>query len=177
VLGRIENPSISGDTMETMARAIDNRDVRGTVLTTYVGPIGNRDTLAQAAEILLGMDEVTTVLVFGRHEETVYLSARARGAEIDLGETVRLAYGQIGSAGGHADMAGAQIPLRSILALPADGEEDVDDVVEDVVVERFLETIESRPASLTGRFDTGVDEGIVSSEPHGTLFGSRGDEE
>ncbi|MFD1587444.1 bifunctional oligoribonuclease/PAP phosphatase NrnA [Halorientalis brevis] len=110
-LERIESPSISGDTMETVASAISNRERRGAVLTSCVDGLGDRDALAQAADQLLDLDGINATVVFGVIDGVIYVSGRARGTDLDLGETLRDAFDQIGSAGGHADMAGAQIPV------------------------------------------------------------------
>jgi nanoRNase/pAp phosphatase (c-di-AMP/oligoRNAs hydrolase) len=110
-LERIESPSISGETFEVIAAAISNREQRGSVVTTYVGQITDRDALAQAADRLLALEGVSTTVVYGVIEGVIYVSGRARGTELDLGETLRDAFDQIGSAGGHADMAGAQIQM------------------------------------------------------------------
>jgi nanoRNase/pAp phosphatase (c-di-AMP/oligoRNAs hydrolase) len=144
-LDRVESPSVSPDTFETMARAIRNRCVEESVLATCVGSLSDRDALAQAADLLLDMEGVTTTLVYGFRDGTVYVSARARGTDIDLGETMRAAFGQIGSAGGHADMAGAQIPLGLLGEVEDEEEESLTCVVSDVITERFFETIRSTP--------------------------------
>ena len=142
-LRRVESPSMTADTIETIGRAISNRSVSSDVLTTCVGEIADRDTLAQAADRLLDMEGVCITLVFGYTGETVFVSARARGTEIDLGEVLRDAFAQIGSAGGHADMAGAQIPV-GMLAEEATGEER-DEIIAEVVSERFLEALGVTP--------------------------------
>ena len=148
-LERIESPSASVETFEILARATAERDVRDGVLTTYVGDIGDRDALAQAADRLLGMESVSTTLVFGRMEETVFASARARGSGLDLGEALRKAFDQIGSAGGHADMAGAQIPIG---ALVEEDDESPDAAVREALTDRFYETLgvgtDSAPAPV-----------------------------
>ncbi|WP_335999289.1 DHH family phosphoesterase [Halorientalis halophila] len=118
-LDRIESPSISGDTFETIARAIGNRDRRGPVLTSFVGELTDRDALAQAADRLLDLEGIQATVVYGLMDGVVYVSGRARGTDLDLGETLRSAFDQIGSAGGHADMAGAQIPVTDTALDPA----------------------------------------------------------
>ncbi|USZ68753.1 DHH family phosphoesterase [Halorussus salilacus] len=147
MLERVESPSVSADTFETIARAIRNRRIEGTVLASCVGSLSDRDALAQAADQLLNMDRVTTTLVYGFRDGTVYVSARARGTDVDLGETLRAAFGQIGSAGGHADMAGAQISLGLLGEVEAEEESSLADVVSDVVTDRFFETIQSAPSA------------------------------
>jgi nanoRNase/pAp phosphatase (c-di-AMP/oligoRNAs hydrolase) len=144
----IESPTISADTLETVGRAIENRRTEGAVLLSGVGEIGGRDALAQAADRLLDLEDVNATLVFGVLEGTIHVSARARGADIDLGETLRDAFGQIGSAGGHADMAGAQIALGVLEAETA--EASLDTVVEDLVTERFLAAVRTGDHELLG---------------------------
>ena len=135
-LERIESPRVSVETMEILASAIVNQDVRDGVLSSYVGTISDRDALAQAADQLLTMEGVSTTLIFGTMDDTVFASARARGTELDLGEALREAFDQIGSAGGHANMAGAQIPVGVLID---DGEADT--AIRDVISERFFETV------------------------------------
>jgi nanoRNase/pAp phosphatase (c-di-AMP/oligoRNAs hydrolase) len=163
LLDRVESPAVSPDTLNTLGRAIRNRDVRGSALASCVGPVNDRDALAQAADRLLDLQGVSTTLVYGYEEDdappgdgdgsfpdgTVYVSARARGTTLDLGETLRLAFDDLGSAGGHADMAGAQLRLsalgRDILEL--DGDERTA-AVEAVVSETFFDAVEERPREV-----------------------------
>ncbi|MFB6307765.1 MAG: DHH family phosphoesterase [Haloarculaceae archaeon] len=146
-LQRIEDPSMSPETMETIGDAIRNREREGSVLLSGVGRLSDRDALSQAADRLLDLEGINATIVYGVREGTIYVSARARGADIDLGETLRDAFGRIGSAGGHADMAGAQITL-GVLESVEDREEDLEAIVHDVITDRFLDALESRSNRL-----------------------------
>jgi len=141
-LERIESPSISPSTFETIAAAIRNRRIEGEILLSSVGRLADRDALAQAADRLLMLENVTTSVVYGFTDGTIYVSARARGAEIDLGETLRDAFDQIGSAGGHVDMAGAQITM-GVLEATDERKESLAEIVESVVADRFLEAVDA----------------------------------
>jgi nanoRNase/pAp phosphatase (c-di-AMP/oligoRNAs hydrolase) len=170
VLDRVEAPSVSPDTFETIARAIRNREVRGEALASSVGEIRDRDALAQAADRLLNMEGVTTTLVYGFMDGTVYASGRARGADLDLGETLRDAFDQIGSAGGHADMAGAQIPLGILGEVGGDSSDSLADVVRESISGRFFETLPDAPAAPAlgddlAREVPGLDLSAAASEP------------
>ena len=133
---------------ETLARAIRDRDVRGDVLASNVGALRDRDALAQAADHLLNMEGIHVAVVYGFKGGTVYVSGRARGTDVDLGETLRDALDPIGSAGGHADMAGAQVPL-GILADAVDGStEELSQVVTEVISGRLFETLEDATTLL-----------------------------
>jgi len=148
-LERIESPSITSSVVETLATAIQRRDVRGSALATCVGEITDRDALAQAADDLLNMEGISTVLVYGYTDEMIYVSGRTRGGVVDLGETLREALDQIGSAGGHANMAGAQLPL-GILTDLCDSDE-LPGVVHDLVAGRFFAALDepAEPAEPT----------------------------
>jgi len=149
-LRQIESPSMSTETLQIIANAIGNRRREGSVLLSCVGRIGDRDALAQAAERLLELEDVVTTVVYGVMDGDIYVSARARGTDVDLGETLRDAFGRIGSAGGHADMAGAQVEL-GVLESVEDRDESLMEIVEAVVSERFLEALEARATqTVTG---------------------------
>ncbi|MHC3439420.1 DHH family phosphoesterase [Natrialbaceae archaeon A-gly3] len=167
VLERIEAPTVEGETYETIARAIKNRTRRDAVVVASAGWITNRDALPQAAEQLLTMEGVDTTLVFGFLEEMVFVSARSRDKDVDLGETLRDAYDAIGSAGGHADMAGAQLEIGMLAGTDDEREADsLRDVVEEVLTDRFFEAIRTAPGTPVGAysqtsellFSTGVDD-------------------
>lgn len=142
VLEQIESSQVSADTLETIGAAIRSRETDGAVTFTAVQHIQDRDALAQAAEMLLQLEGITTVGVAGTTEDMVYFSARTSDKTIDIGDAVRLAFDRIGSAGGHEDMAGAQIPREGRGGLPVDDEDFVP-----VLKARFLEgiTVASRP--------------------------------
>jgi nanoRNase/pAp phosphatase (c-di-AMP/oligoRNAs hydrolase) len=174
LLDRVESPAVSPETLDTFGAAIRDRDVRGSVLVTCVGPVSDRDALAQAADRLLDLQGVATTLVFGYRRDdpvddgpadgTIYASARARGTTLDVGETLRLAFDEIGSAGGHADMAGAQVPLsaigRDLLELSGD---DLAAAVREVVADTFFDAVRERPREVLG------DQEFSLSSPAGKL--------
>ncbi len=151
ILDQVETPSMSAETLETMARAITNREVSDSVLVSYIEDLHERDALAQAADQLLDIEGVRTTLVYGIIEGTVYCSGRTRGTALDLGETLRDAFDQIGSAGGHADMAGAQISL----GLLSDSDEAaLSDIVHDVIADRFFDALDTRSGRTPGTVAT-----------------------
>mgnify|MGYP000002911921 FL=1 len=144
-LQRIENPSMSPETLETIGCAIRNRARHGPVVITGVDGLRSRDALAQAADRLLNIEDVTTTVVYGIDEGTIYVSARTRGADLDIGEALRDAFGPIGSAGGHADMAGAQIEAGSFeYGGAASDEHPLVEIVDEVITNRFLNVVEAR---------------------------------
>lgn len=111
VLEQLTSPDISTETLDIIGEAIRNRKVKGSILITTVGMVRDRDTLTQAADYLLRLEGITTVLVIGISEDKILLCARNRDIRLNIGEVMVRAYGDIGSAGGHAHAAAAEIPL------------------------------------------------------------------
>ncbi|MFB6361031.1 MAG: bifunctional oligoribonuclease/PAP phosphatase NrnA, partial [Halobacteriales archaeon] len=142
LLEQVESPSVTADTFDTIARAITRRVRADSVVASCVRSIHDRDALAQAADELLKLDGIATAMVFGFMDGTVYVSARSQGADVDIGEVLRQAFGQIGSAGGHIDMAGAQLPMGILGEVEAgEGAADVEAALEETLIDRFFEVL------------------------------------
>jgi len=139
ILDRIETPAISTETLDVFGEAIRNRKIKGSYLITNVGTLRDRDALAQAADYLLNLEGVTTVLVYGIGEDQIYLSARSNDIRMNLGKSMQDAFGESGSAGGHATMAGAQIPL-GVFSDTKD-RQALMKISEEVVMKRFFAAI------------------------------------
>ncbi|WP_423792135.1 DHH family phosphoesterase [Methanocaldococcus indicus] len=108
LLDMIENPEISTEVMEVIAKAIMNRKViKGNIALAYVGEITNRDALPQAADFLLKMEGINTTFVFGIVGDEIHISARTKDLRLNLGEILNKAFG----GGGHQTKAAAAIPL------------------------------------------------------------------
>ncbi len=111
LLSQIETPSMSPEAMDVLGVAIRNKKIEGSYLISNVGFIHDRDTLPQAADYLLKLEGISTVLVFGITDDRIFISARSKDIRINIGDAVQKAFGEIGSAGGHQKTAAAQIPL------------------------------------------------------------------
>lgn len=109
-LGQLETPPMSLETMDIIGRAIRNKEIRGSYLASFVEFISDRDALPQAAEMMLQLEGVNTVLVFGINDDKVQLSARSRDTRVNLGMLMQSAFGKLNS-GGHATMAAGSINL------------------------------------------------------------------
>lgn len=110
LLEKIETPPLSAETVDTLGKAIRNREQYGSFVITSVDFIRDRDTLPQAADFLLRLEGVATVIVFGIVEDVIHISARTTDVRVNLGDALERAFGKQ-HAGGHAKMAGGQIKL------------------------------------------------------------------
>ena len=76
-----------------------------------IGDIDNPDMIGEVADILLRHETVDWVMCFGRLEKRLLLSLRTQDKNLSAGKVVRRIVQKIGTGGGHASMAGGQIPL------------------------------------------------------------------
>lgn len=139
LLGQIESPTLSHDTFDDIGMAIRNRRQHGAIVVSYLGAISDRDTLAQAADWLLHLQDIETVLVYGIDDQTIHCSGRHRG-KLSLDEVFRSAFDDIGSAGGHEDMAGAQIPIGYLYGDQEDKSRDT--VIQETIEQLFLDAVD-----------------------------------
>jgi nanoRNase/pAp phosphatase (c-di-AMP/oligoRNAs hydrolase) len=110
-LEQVESPSMSPETLDVLAEAIQKREVQGSHLVSNAGFIRDRDALTQAASHLLNLEGITTTAVFGIAEDTIYLSARSKDIRMNIGKVLQDAFGDIGEAAGHSTQASVEIPL------------------------------------------------------------------
>jgi nanoRNase/pAp phosphatase (c-di-AMP/oligoRNAs hydrolase) len=138
ILNRLEIPSKSTESIDILGEAIKNRQIKGSYLISNVGTIRDRDTLAQAADYLLTLEGITTTLIFGLGEDTIYISGRSRDDRINIGKILADAFGA-DKAGGHAMLAGAQIPL-GVFSGTKD-KQTLLKLADEAIVKRFLTVI------------------------------------
>ena len=113
LVGRLQSPAVSPEALDVLARAIRGSKLKGGYLITYVGEVKDRDLIALTADFLLKREGVMTAFVYGICGDIVHASARTNDVSLHLGQVLKQAFLPIGTAGGHARMAGTQIPLRA----------------------------------------------------------------
>ncbi|WP_276259783.1 DHH family phosphoesterase [Haloglomus litoreum] len=138
-LRRLASPPVTGATADALGTAIDNREVRGSVLISHVGRTGERDALPQAADYLVELEGVQTAVIFGIVENCLELSGRTTDSRIHVGEVLAEAFDDVGSAGGHREMAGGRVPLG--LFADASADERLVGFVEGIVTDRLVEAM------------------------------------
>ncbi|MFD1513404.1 DHH family phosphoesterase [Halomarina rubra] len=136
LLRTLATPSVSGATVDAIAEAIRTRDVRGSVLISHVGRTSERDALPQAADYLATLEGIQTAVVFGIIDDSIHMSARSTDPRIHVGSLLREAFSNVGSAGGHREMAGGEVPL-GVFAGYEDEERLVSMVVQ-VITDRLV---------------------------------------
>jgi nanoRNase/pAp phosphatase (c-di-AMP/oligoRNAs hydrolase) len=129
VLEQVESPSMSPETLDVLAEAITNRQVKGSHLVSNAGFVTDREALAQAAQHLLNLEGVTSTAVFGIAEETIHLAARSKDIRLDIESILADAFDDSGQVVGHSTQASAEIPLGIFTGIEV-GEENRDLLLE-----------------------------------------------
>ena len=112
LLDKIMSPSMSQETLDIIGKAIHERRVQSGYLFANVGYVMNRDALPQAADLLITLEGVNTALVYGITDNAIIISARNRDIRLHIGNALSEAFGEMGDAGGHPNMAAATLPLH-----------------------------------------------------------------
>lgn len=138
-LSQFENPSIEPEVMDVIGKSIMGREVVSGYIFSNIGHISNRDSLPQAADYLLNLEGVNTVLVFGILNDSLHISARTKDIKLNLGQAMDKAFSDIGSAGGHVSSAGARIPLGIFGII--DDKEILKNLAGEAIKKKFLKTV------------------------------------
>ena len=136
LLEQIETPPMSTEMLNVVGGAILHKKIKGSYLITNVGVVANRDAIPQAADYLLNLEGITTAIVIGLCEDTICVSGRSKDIRVNIGDAFVSAFGKIGSAGGHATMAAAQLPLGVFSGIK--DKNTIVQLAEDAVTKRFL---------------------------------------
>jgi len=147
LLRTLSTPSVTGATVDSIANAIRNRTVRGSVLISGIGRTSERDALPQAADYLATLEGVETAIMFGIVDGGIQISARSTDSRVHIGHVLDAAFEDVGSAGGHRDMAGGEVPLGVFADYTTD-DAQLCSIVEQVVTSRLA--AELNPADGAG---------------------------
>jgi len=111
LLRRIERPELPLSFAKILARAMQRFSVRDELAVVHLGPVKRDDLIVQMADFCLQFHGAEWVAVSGKLGDNLVIAVRNHGAGRSAGEVVRKLFGDIGSAGGHRNMAKAVIPL------------------------------------------------------------------
>ena len=142
-LEQVESPSMSPETLDVLAEAIRNREVKGSHLVSNAGFIRDRDALSQAAQHLLNLEGITTSAVFAIAEDTIYLAARSKDIRMNIGKVLQDAFDDVGEVGGHSTDAFAAIPLGIFtgLEITGDNRDTLMELTEEAVRAKLFEAM------------------------------------
>ena len=110
-LEQVESPSMSPETLDVLAEAIQNREVQGSHLFSTAGFIRDRDALEQAAQYLLDLEGITTSAVFGIVDNEIIIAARSKDIRINIGSVLKNGFDDIGEVVGHSKQGSVEVEL------------------------------------------------------------------
>ena len=111
------------------------------VLVTHGHGDHTGDAVALARDLGIPVAGIFDLVSFWEKREGIEVIGFNKGGTVDLGAVLRNALDRIGSAGGHANMAGAQVPMGIISDV--DEAESLTDVVHDLVAGRFFGALDA----------------------------------
>jgi nanoRNase/pAp phosphatase (c-di-AMP/oligoRNAs hydrolase) len=114
LMRRIERPELPPAALDALSVALKNRRVIDKVAFVHLGRVERDDLIPQMADFSLSFEGIEWAFVSGVFSSNYIISIRNVGYVRAAGRVLKEAFGGIGSAGGHASMAKAIIPLSEI---------------------------------------------------------------
>src|SRR5205085_7797383 len=111
LMRRIERPELPPAALDALSLALKNRRVIDKVAFVNLGRVERDDLIPQMADFSLSFEGIEWAFVSGVYESNYIISVRNVGYVRAAGRVLKEAFGDIGSAGGHASMAKAIIPI------------------------------------------------------------------
>lgn len=141
VLRRIERPELPVEALDALIQGLAQREITHDVLFTHLGSVARPDLIPQFADLCLQVEGIEWSVVSGVIEGELHVSVRNVGYVKSAGEVVKVAFGDLGSAGGHRSMAKAVIQLPDWRVRVGEPEPEA---IRREIVARFLNGLESR---------------------------------
>lgn len=116
-----------------------NAYLYGRCIVSKLGCVDNPDMIGEVADLLLRYEGVDWSMCYGFHGRKILLSLRTQDTRRHAGKVAGQIVQGIGTGGGHAAMAGGQIPLRD--GVNAEAQQNK---IERLILHRFLDSIEVR---------------------------------
>jgi nanoRNase/pAp phosphatase (c-di-AMP/oligoRNAs hydrolase) len=143
VLARIESERVPREYFRETLSAIRNARLHERVVVADLGQVRVPDMVPEMADFLLRLEGMHWSCVLGEYQETLYVSLRTTDPAANAGELIRRVVAGMGSAGGHASMAGGQVPMNSFTSEEKEGVKRT--FVEEMLREAGVEDLEGVP--------------------------------
>ena len=114
VVAQIERPKLSSEYFEDYERGLARTTVHRDIAVSCLGKIHSEAIIPELADVLLRLEGVSWSLCIGERKDLLILSMRSTSRLHKAGAVIRRLVGKAGSAGGHKEMAGGQIPVAGM---------------------------------------------------------------
>jgi nanoRNase/pAp phosphatase (c-di-AMP/oligoRNAs hydrolase) len=113
LLRQIDRPELPLSFARTLSRAMHRLQMRDGLIALYLGAVERDDLIVQVADFCLQFEGVEWVAVAGKLGSNLVIAVRNHGlGRSNAGEMVKRLFSDIGSAGGHRNMAKAVVPMH-----------------------------------------------------------------
>jgi nanoRNase/pAp phosphatase (c-di-AMP/oligoRNAs hydrolase) len=114
LLRHIDRPELPLGFAKVLSRAMSRLEMKNGLVVLNLGKVQRDDLIVQMADFCLQFEGVEWVAIAGKLGSNLVIALRNHATtRASAGEMVRHMFSDIGSAGGHRDMAKAVIPLRA----------------------------------------------------------------
>jgi nanoRNase/pAp phosphatase (c-di-AMP/oligoRNAs hydrolase) len=114
IIKKIESSEMTKKSLPSFKLAIERLSVVKQAAVIHMGEISDADTLVQMADFFMKLAEATCSIVSGIVDRKLIVIFRNAGFSRNAGKMAADMFGNIGSAGGHKNMARAEVPLSRI---------------------------------------------------------------
>ncbi|MDD5472619.1 MAG: hypothetical protein PHU34_00565 [Candidatus Methanoperedens sp.] len=111
LLFSLEHPSVRLDTFADLARAIENKIIKGANLFTTVGYVKDPGTIPKVCKYMLDIEGVSTALVFAVDATKIHIYAESENMELNMKNVLRKAFEDWGEVTGGPFHASTSITL------------------------------------------------------------------
>lgn len=111
-LSRLSKSQVPETMLDHIAWGVSHRIVYRDLMLIHFGEIATPDLLVQAADLMLLTCGINWVVCAGKCGDRLVVVFRGDGHRQDVGARAKVAFGKLGSAGGHRTMGRAEIPLH-----------------------------------------------------------------
>ncbi len=108
---RLEFAELTLPMLQYYQQALRRYRLKGNRLYTFLGPVDTPDILVIIADSFLRVEEISWTIVGGIYQDNLIVIFRNDGLRKNAGRLAQAAFGKLGSAGGHATSARAEVPL------------------------------------------------------------------
>jgi nanoRNase/pAp phosphatase (c-di-AMP/oligoRNAs hydrolase) len=136
-LAQIQNARVPQSYFAVFRRAIENAQVYDFACVSHLGRIDNPDMVAEMADFVLRCEDLRWTMITGTYEDVLHLSLRSTDKNAHAGTLARKVVGVMGSAGGHGQMAGGQVPFK-------DADARTREQMVEAVTDRFLRGVKAK---------------------------------
>jgi nanoRNase/pAp phosphatase (c-di-AMP/oligoRNAs hydrolase) len=110
----IERGPLARSSFKYFMAGLNTAIFRRNMAHTFLSKVDHSDTLVIVADFLMKISGISRAVVAGLCDQKLVVIFRAGGLRNDMGKLAQAAFKSLGSAGGHKNMARAEIPLANL---------------------------------------------------------------